>query len=152
MDADATADSARIAENRPDSGSRPHWAAATAPLSRAEIPSDKSALGGPCPQADLAGFVVLSQFTVARMTEEVKQAFRQRPHRVDNAAGFVRMEVLSPCDTPNEIWLITYWKDESSYRRWHHSHLYQESHQGIPKGLRLVPKSVSIRFFEHVAS
>ena len=62
------------------------------------------------------------------------------------------MEVLSPCDAPNEIWLITYWKDESSYRTWHRSHLYQESHQGIPKGMRLVPKSVAIRFFEHVAT
>jgi len=94
----------------------------------------------------------ISRFTVAHMTDEVKQAFQQRPHRVDNATGFVRMEVLSPCDAPDEIWLITYWKDEPSYRTWHHSHLYKESHQAIPKGLRLVPKSVSIRFFEHVAS
>jgi heme oxygenase (mycobilin-producing) len=102
--------------------------------------------------ADTASFVALSRFTIARMTERVKQAFQQRPHRVDHAAGFVRMEVISPHDAPNEIWLFTYWKDESSYRTWHHSHLYQESHQGIPKGLRLVPKSVSIKFFEHVAS
>ena len=101
---------------------------------------------------DSAGHVALSRFTVAQMTAEVKQAFRQRPHCVDNAAGFLRMEVLSPCDAPDEIWLITYWKDEPSYRSWHHSHLYKESHQGIPKGLRLVPKSVSIRFFEHIAS
>jgi heme-degrading monooxygenase HmoA len=86
------------------------------------------------------------------MTDQVKQAFQQRPHRVDNATGFVRMEVLSPCDAPKEIWLITYWKDESSFRTWHRSHLYQESHRGIPKGLQLVPKSVSMRFFEHVAS
>jgi len=86
------------------------------------------------------------------MTAEVKQAFRQRPHRVDSAAGFVRMEVLSPIDAPDEIWLMTYWQDEPSYRTWHHSHLYKESHQGIPKGMRLAPKSVSIRFFEHVAS
>jgi heme-degrading monooxygenase HmoA len=97
-------------------------------------------------------FVALSQFTVARKTDQVKRAFQQRPHRVDDATGFVRMEVLSPCDAPDEIWLITYWQDESSYRTWHRSHLYQESHVGIPKGLRLVPKSVSMRFFDHVAS
>ena len=102
--------------------------------------------------ADAAGFVALSRFTVAYKTDQVKQAFQQRPHRVDDAIGFLRMEVLSPCDAPNEIWLITYWKDESSYRTWHRSHLYQESHRGIPKGLRLVPKSISMRFFEHVAS
>jgi heme-degrading monooxygenase HmoA len=152
MNADAIAESPRIAENRPDSSVHPHWAAASTPLTRSEPLPDRSALEGPCPYADVAGFVVLSQFAIACMTEEVKQAFQQRPHRVDNAAGFVRMEVLSPCDAPNEIWLITYWKDESSYRCWHHSHLYKESHQGIPRGLRLVPKSVSIRFLEHVAS
>lgn len=101
---------------------------------------------------EAAGFVALSRFTVTGMSDEVKQAFRQRPHRVDAASGFLRMEVLSPFDAPNEMWLITYWHDEASYRAWHHSHLYKESHQGIPKGLRLVPKSVSIRFFEHVAS
>jgi heme-degrading monooxygenase HmoA len=101
---------------------------------------------------EAAGFVALSQFTVADKIDEVKQAFQRRPHRVDSATGFLRMEVLSPHDAPSEIWLITYWKDESSYRTWHRSHLYQESHRGIPKGLRLVPKTVSIRFFEHVAS
>lgn len=102
--------------------------------------------------ASASCFVALSRFTVANMSDEVKQAFRQRPHRVDDATGFERMEVLSPCDSPDEIWLLTYWKDEPSYRAWHHSHLYQESHQGIPKGMRLVPKSVSIRFFEQVAT
>jgi len=104
------------------------------------------------PNAESGDFVVLSRFTAAKMADEAKQAFRQRPHRVDSAPGFVRMEVLSPCDCPNEFWLFTYWKDEPSYRAWHHSHLYKESHEGIPKGLRLVPKSVSIRLFEHVAS
>lgn len=101
---------------------------------------------------DVAGFVALSRFAVTGMSDEVKQAFRQRLHRVDAASGFSRMEVLSPFDAPSEMWLITYWQDEVSYRAWHHSHLYQESHKGIPKGLRLVPKSVSIRFVEHVAS
>lgn len=121
------------------------------PLNMPQVPSDKCDAGEYCPP-DCASFVALSRFTVTHMSDLVKQSFRQRPHRVDTANGFVRMEVLSPCDSPNEIWLITYWKDESSYRTWHHSHLYQESHVGIPKGLRLAPKSVSIRFFEHVAS
>jgi heme-degrading monooxygenase HmoA len=120
-------------------------------MNRARAANEQCNAGDHCPP-DATNFVALSRFTVAHMSDQVKQAFRQRPHRVDTANGFVRMEVLSPCDSPNEIWLITYWTDESSYRTWHHSHLYQESHVGIPKGLRLVPKSVSIRCFEHVAS
>ena len=99
------------------------------------------------------GFVALSRFTIKNeMQGEVREAFRNRPHLVDEAPGFLRMEVLSPQDDAHEIWLMTFWTDEESFRTWHHSHLYRESHKGIPKGLKLVPKSVELRFFEHVCS
>jgi heme-degrading monooxygenase HmoA len=98
-------------------------------------------------------FVALSKFAVANeMTREVKEAFRARPHLVDSAAGFIKMDVLSPVDKPEEIWLITYWRDEPSYKVWHTSHMYRDSHRGIPKGLKLVPSETQIRFFEHVTS
>lgn len=94
-------------------------------------------------------FVALSRFTIQNdMGEEVRAAFRARPHLVDDAPGFVRMEVMSPVDAPKEIWLVTYWTDATSYRTWHHGHTYRASHQGIPKGLKLVPKSAQIRLFE----
>jgi heme-degrading monooxygenase HmoA len=100
-----------------------------------------------------SGFVALSRFTIANgMTAEVRQAFADRPHLVDEAPGFVRMDVISPVDLPEEIWLLTYWTDEASFRVWHRGHLYHESHKGIPKGLKLVPKSASIQYFEHVAT
>lgn len=98
-------------------------------------------------------FVALSQFTIANdMTGEVRDAFLNRPHLVEAAAGFVRLDVISPVDAPQEVWLLTYWQDEESFRVWHHSHLYRDSHKGIPKGLKLVPRSASLRFFEHVSS
>lgn len=97
-------------------------------------------------------FVVISKFAVANgMTSQIKTAFRDRPHKVDDADGFLRMEVISPLDDSDEIWLITFWRDEACFQSWHHSHLYQQSHAGIPKGLKLVPKSVSIRCFEGVS-
>jgi heme-degrading monooxygenase HmoA len=103
------------------------------------------------PVAGTAGFVALSKFSIANgMVEEVKQAFRDRPHLVDGAAGFERMEVLSPLDRPEEIHLVTYWSDAESYRAWHHSHLYHDSHKGIPKGLKVVPGETNIREFERV--
>jgi heme-degrading monooxygenase HmoA len=96
--------------------------------------------------------VVLSKFRVANgLAEEVRKAFVARPRLVDDAPGFVRMEVLTPRERPEEFWLWTYWADEGSYRAWHHSHEYKQSHKGIPKGLKLVPQSAEIRFFEHVA-
>jgi len=103
--------------------------------------------------ATVSTFVALSKFVIANdMTAEVKEAFRQRPHLVDGQPGFVRMEVFSPLDQPEEIWLVTYWTDAASFDVWHHSHLYHESHKGIPKGLKLVPGETQIRRFEHVAS
>jgi heme-degrading monooxygenase HmoA len=86
------------------------------------------------------------------MTGAVKEAFRGRPHLVDGHPGFLRMEVLSPLDQPGEIWLMTYWTDAASFESWHHSHLYHQSHKGIPKGLKLVPGAREIRHFEHVCS
>lgn len=118
--------------------------------------SSSSTLPGQPPSEDRAGaqgFVALSRFVIANgMADEVKAAFRNRPHLVDNASGYRRMEVISPLDKPEEIWLITFWTDEASYRTWHHSHLYRESHRGIPTGLKLVPGETAITCFEHVAS
>jgi heme-degrading monooxygenase HmoA len=98
-------------------------------------------------------FLALSRFTIAnRMTEEVRAAFRQRPHLVDDAPGFLGMEVMSPVGETAEIWLVTRWCDEQSYRTWHRSHAYHQSHRGIPKGLKLAPKSTEIRLFEVFAN
>ena len=44
-------------------------------------------------------FVALSRFTIANnMLEEVRLAFRQRPHLVDEAMGFLEMEVMRPIE------------------------------------------------------
>ena len=97
--------------------------------------------------------VALSTFTIANdVAPEVKEAFKNRPHLVDNAPGFLRLEVLSPLDNPDEIYLHTYWTDEESYHTWYKSHQYQDSHKAIPKGLKLVPGSTKIRLFSIVST
>ncbi|WP_114782441.1 antibiotic biosynthesis monooxygenase family protein [Botryobacter ruber] len=97
-------------------------------------------------------FIALSTFTIANDTApDVKEAFLNRPHLVDDAPGFEKLEVLSPRDNPNEIWLMTFWTDEESFKVWYKSHQYQESHKGIPHGLKLVPGSVQVRYFDHVS-
>jgi hypothetical protein len=46
-------------------------------------------------------FVSLSKFVVANdKMADVKEAFRHRPHVVDEQPGFVQMEVFSPLDRP----------------------------------------------------
>jgi heme oxygenase (mycobilin-producing) len=62
-------------------------------------------------------FVALSRFTIANdYADAVRAAFRSRPHLVDAAPGFLSMQVMCPTDGPDEIWLVTHWRDEQSYR------------------------------------
>jgi heme-degrading monooxygenase HmoA len=97
-------------------------------------------------------FVALSCFTIANdKTNDVRAAFLDRPHLVDTASGYLGMEVMSPADNRAEVWLVTRWRDEQSYHTWHRSHEYHDSHRGIPEGLKLVPGSAKVRFFETFA-
>ncbi|MEP7220370.1 MAG: antibiotic biosynthesis monooxygenase family protein, partial [Bacteroidota bacterium] len=127
------------------------------PLEKNELPCRHAA--GAAPDArevqatGAGGFVALSRFVVANgMVAEVKQAFIDRPRLVDDVPGFLKLDVISPLDAPDEIWLITYWADEASYRTWHGGHTYKGSHAGIPKGLRLDPRGTEIRTFEFICS
>ena len=102
---------------------------------------------------DSVMIIVLSKFVVANdMVEEVRLAFNRRPHLVDSVAGFLGMEVMSPIDNPSEVWLLTRWLDEQSYRTWHKGHAYHDSHTGIPKGLKLVPGATEIKLLEVFAN
>jgi heme oxygenase (mycobilin-producing) len=125
-------------------------------MSHSVNPGAASILSEGPPSATVQGagtFVSVSKFVVANdKTAEVKKAFRDRPRLVDEQPGFLRLEVLSPLDRPEEIWLVTYWTDAESFRLWHCSHLYQEAHRGIPKNLKLVSGETEIRHFEHVCS
>ena len=54
-------------------------------------------------------FLALSCFAVLNdLDDSVREAFRQRPHRVDKVPGFIRMEVANPCDDVKEFWLLTW--------------------------------------------
>lgn len=112
--------------------------------------SDPAEAQPPLPRSN---FCASSRFVVRNgMEEEVRQAFVSRPHLVDGAPGFCRMEVMRPLEHPEEFWLMTWWTDEASFVTWHKSHDYRESHAGIPKGLKLVPGSVQIRRLELISN
>jgi len=98
-------------------------------------------------------FVVVSKFTIANgLDDAVQNAFCERPHMVDDAPGFLGMEVMHPVGKTAEVWLVTRWADEPSYRTWHRSHDYHASHKGIPKGLKLVRGSTEIQAFHVFAN
>ncbi len=85
------------------------------------------------------------------MEKEVKQAFINRPGLVEKYEGFLGLSVISPVENPSQIWLITNWADEATFKTWHKTHL-KDSHAGIPKGLILVPHTFKLRFFNHITS
>lgn len=93
-------------------------------------------------------FVAKSKFSVSNgMEAEVRDSFVNRPHLVDDAPGYVRMEVMNPIDKPHEFILITYWQDEASWKHWYRGHTYKTAHKKIPKGLKLIPRSTEITYY-----
>lgn len=97
-------------------------------------------------------FLSVSRFAVANgLDDAVRTAFRERPHLVESAPGFIRMEVANPCEDDKEFWLLTWWQDEASFNAWHHSHAYHASLAGIPKGLKLDPERTVMMRFDVVA-
>ncbi|MBF0447265.1 MAG: antibiotic biosynthesis monooxygenase [Magnetococcales bacterium] len=98
-------------------------------------------------------FTVISHFKVMPgWREKVEQAFLNRPHLVEQADGFIRIDVLQKQDDPDQFWLYTQWRDETSYEIWHKSHQYQESHSHIPEGLKLQGAFTDIKKFTHLCS
>ncbi len=93
-------------------------------------------------------FVAASHFTVANDTHEaVAEAFRQRPHHVDTAPGFQRMEVWNTDGDTRNFIIVTWWDSAEQFHAWHRSHAFKDAHRGMPKGLRLVSGSNRIEHF-----
>jgi heme-degrading monooxygenase HmoA len=79
-----------------------------------------------------------SRFRVTNGLEAVvRNAFLDRPHLVDQVAGFLGMEVLTDSADTAVFYLMTRWTDAASFRTWHASDAHRLSHQGIPRGLKL---------------
>jgi signal transduction histidine kinase/heme-degrading monooxygenase HmoA len=82
--------------------------------------------------------VVISRFRVANgMEAKVERAFRERPRAVENAPGFLWLEVCVDRADPAVFYLITRWSDLDAFERWHGSPDHRKSHELIPKGLKL---------------
>lgn len=97
--------------------------------------------------------IAWSQFKVVNdLVDEVRQAFLDRPRRVDNKIGFLGMEVFTDCAEPSLFHLVTRWTDHESYISWHNSPEHHASHKFIPKGLKLDPKQTRILQMERIDS
>jgi signal transduction histidine kinase/heme-degrading monooxygenase HmoA len=81
---------------------------------------------------------VISRFRVANGKErDVARAFQERPRAVEDASGFLWLEVFVDRADPAVFYLVTRWTDLDSYERWHASPAHRDAHAFIPKGLKL---------------
>src|SRR5664279_3423858 len=82
--------------------------------------------------------VAMSTFRVANGLEaQVAEAFLKRPRLVECVRGFLGMETFISTKDVAVFHLITRWTDADSFHVWHRSAAHHESHEFIPKGLKL---------------
>src|SRR6476661_2321595 len=80
----------------------------------------------------------MSRFRVANgMEGQVAEAFLNRPRRVEGARGYLGMETFTDTKDEAVFYLITRWTDADSFHTWHGSAAHHESHEFMPKGLKL---------------
>jgi signal transduction histidine kinase/heme-degrading monooxygenase HmoA len=95
--------------------------------------------------------LAVSRFRVRNAMEPaVADAFRQRPHLVDDAPGFLGLEVFTDARDPALFYLVTRWTDEPSFRAWHGSDEHRLSHAWIPKGLKLDPAFTQVTILKRL--
>ena len=96
--------------------------------------------------------LAFSRFRVANECgDAVREAFLARPGLVDKAVGFLGLEVFTDTEDAALFYLLTRWTDADSFRRWHGGPNHKQSHEGIPKGLKLDAAFTLIRVLDRVS-
>lgn len=95
--------------------------------------------------------VAISRFRVKNALEaEVASAFVARPRRVEQAPGFLGLEVFRAVDDDATFLLVTRWSDRASFERWHQSPEHHAAHAAMPRGLKLEPEHTELVLAERV--
>jgi heme-degrading monooxygenase HmoA len=95
--------------------------------------------------------IALSRFKVTNGQEDsVARAFLDRPRLVENAEGFLGMEVFTESTDASIFYLFTRWTTESAFRQWHSSDAHRASHKGIPKGVNLDAGHTQLLVLNHL--
>jgi len=89
--------------------------------------------------------LAVSRFKMLNDREvDVKEAFFNRPHLVDDVPGLLGMETFAETEDRAAFYLITRWTDQDSFRRWHSNPA--QSHRGM--GIRIDPAFTRIIVLE----
>ena len=80
-------------------------------------------------------------------SDELIAAFRRRAHLVDDADGFVDLEVWQSESDAGEIVMVTRWRDRSAFRSYMRSEQHRQSHDRIDDGLQA---AIRLERLEHM--
>ena len=81
-------------------------------------------------------YVSLSRLRVApERAADLVAAFRRRAHLVDDADGFVDLEVWQSDRDAGEIVMVSRWRDRDAFKAYMKSDAHAESHRRIPPAL-----------------
>jgi heme oxygenase (mycobilin-producing) len=81
-------------------------------------------------------YVSMSRLRVAPdRVEELVSAFRRRAHMVDEAPGFVDLEVWCSDRVPGEVIMVSRWRDRAAFRDYMRSAEHAASHARIDPDL-----------------
>ena len=93
-------------------------------------------------------YVSLSRLRVGPgRVEELVEAFRDRAHLVDDANGFVDLEVWRSDRDPGEVIMVSRWRDRECFRSYMRSEAHAVSHGRIHPELEA---AIQLERLEHL--
>jgi heme-degrading monooxygenase HmoA len=93
-------------------------------------------------------YVSMSRLRIpAERAVELVAAFNRRLRKVDEAAGFVDLQVWQSDRDPGEVVMVSRWSDRESFKAYMRSAEHRESHDRIPDDLKSV---IRLERLEHL--
>jgi heme-degrading monooxygenase HmoA len=74
-------------------------------------------------------------------------AFRRRARLVDDADGFVDLQVWQSDRDPGEVLMVSRWRDRDAFKAYMRSAAHRTSHERIPPDLKAV---IALERLEHL--
>jgi heme-degrading monooxygenase HmoA len=93
-------------------------------------------------------YVSMSRLRVeAAQSDELIAAFRRRAHLVDDAPGFVDLEVWRSDRDPGEVLMVSRWQDRAAFTAYMRSRAHRISHDRIDPALQ---EAIRLERLEHL--
>jgi heme oxygenase (mycobilin-producing) len=93
-------------------------------------------------------YVSMSRLRVAAdRSDELIAAFRDRAHLVDEADGFVDLQVWRSDRDPEEVLMVSRWRDRAAFTAYMRSAEHKVSHGRIDPGLQA---AIKLERLEHL--